>query len=159
LKNILQKIFPKNINNDYKGYKIAVYIFMLYSLVSIVRSCIHFFSADAGVGTIAHFDLSQGGQSIVFFAALWGSSQLILAFIQILVVFRYRTLLPFMYILLFLEYCFRAIAGIMRAPVFVVGAVKPPGAYLNIIMIPLTIIMLILTLIELKTSTGKKLQS
>jgi len=159
LKKIIQKVFPININNDYKGYKIAVYMFMLYSLVSIVRSCIHFFSADAGVGIIAHLDLSQGGQNIIFFAALWGSGQLILAFMQVLVVFRYRTLLPFMYILLFLEYCLRAIAGIMRSPIFQVGAGTPPGGYLNLIMIPLTIIMLILTLLERKKRTDKQLQS
>lgn len=155
MKNILSRIFPKNINNDYKGYKIAVYVFMLYSLVSIVRSCIHFFSADGGIGSIAHIDLSQGGQTIIFFAALWGSSQLILAFMQILVIIRYRTLIPFMYILLFLEYCFRAIAGLMRSPLFKISAGTPPGGYLNIIMIPLAIVMLVLALLERKQRNNK----
>lgn len=159
MKSIISRIFPKNVNNDYKGYKIAVYFFMLYSLASIVRSCIHFFSADGGVGSIAHFDLSQGGQTIIFFAALWGSSQLVLAFVQVLVIVRYRTLLPFMYILLFLEYCFRAIAGIMRSPVFEIGAGTPPGGYLNIIMIPLAIVMLVLALLEPKPGNNQKLPS
>lgn len=150
MKNILSKVFPKNINNEYKGYNIAVYVFMLYAAVSIARSCIHFFASDGGAGSIAKIDLSQGAQNIIFVFALWGSSQLILAFIQILVSVRYRTLLPIMYILLFLEYIFRTLIGIMKPLVFEAGAGTPPGGYADKIMIPLTLIMLVLTLIERK---------
>jgi hypothetical protein len=153
MKNILSKIFPKNINNDYKGYKLAVYAFILYAGVSIVRSCIHFFAPDGGAGSIAKIDLSQGGKNIIFVFALWGSSQLILGFIQLLVSFRYRNLLPFMYILLFLEYSFRTLIGVIKPPIFQAGAGTPPGGYADKIMIPLALIMLVLTLIERKNKT------
>lgn len=150
MKNINEKIFPKNVNNDYYGYRIAVYVFMIYSIISIARSCIHFFSQDGGAGSIAHIDLSQGGKNIIFVFALWGSSQLILAFIQLLISVRYKSLLPFMYILLFLEYCFRAVLGIMKPLVFEAGAGTPPGGYLDKIMIPIALIMLILSLMTKK---------
>lgn len=152
MKNMISKIFPQSINNEYKGYKIAVYVFILYSVVSIVRSCIHFLLPDGGAGSIAHIDLSQGGENIIFVFALWGISQLILAFIQLLVSFRYKSLLPFMYILLLLEYCFRTLIGIMKPLVFVAGAGTPPGGYLDKAMIPLALIMLILSLMTKKES-------
>lgn len=155
MKNMIAKIFPKNINNDYKGYRIAVYVFMVYSMISIARSCVHFFAPDGGAGSIAHIDLSQGGKNIIFVFALWGSSQLILAFVQLLVCVRYQSLLPFMYILLFLEYCFRALLGIMKPLVFEAGAGTPPGGYLDKIMIPLALIMLILSLMTKKAKTSQ----
>ncbi len=155
MKNIIAKIFPENINNDYKGYGIAVYVFVIYSVVSMVRSCIHFFSPDGGAGSIAHIDLSQGGKNIVFVFALWGSSQLVLALIQLLVSVRYKSLLPFMYVLLFLEYCFRVLLGIMKPLVFEAGAGTPPGGYLDKIMIPLALVMLILCLMTKKSKLSK----
>ena len=155
MKNMIVKIFPKDINNDYKGYRIAAYIFMIYSIISITRSCIHFFSPDGGAGSIAHIDLSQGGKNIIFAFGLWGSSQLILAFIQLLVSIKYKSLLPFMYILLFLEYCFRALLGIMKPLVFKAGAGTPPGGYLDKIMIPLALIMLTLSLMTKKDKISK----
>jgi len=155
MKNILAKIFPKNINNHYEGYAIAIYAFLLYSAVSIVRSLIHFLASDGGAGSIAHIDLSQGGKNIIFVFGLWGSSQLILAFIQLLVSVRYKALLPLMYILLFLEYCFRAVLGIMKPLVFEAGAGTPPGGYLDKIMIPLALVMLILSLMTKKTKISQ----
>lgn len=153
MKNMIIKIFPKNINNDYKGYGIAVYVFVIYSLISIVRSCIHFFLPDGGAGSIAHIDLSQGGKNIIFVFALWGSSQLILSLVQLLVSIRYKSLLPFMYILLFLEYCFRVLLGVMKPLVFEANAGTPPGGYLDKVMIPLALIMLILSLMPKKCET------
>lgn len=155
MKNMITKIFPKNIDNDYKGYAIVVYVFIIYSVMSIVRSCIHLFAPDGGAGSIAHVDLSQGGKNIIFVFALWGSSQLILAFIQLLVSIRYKSLLPFMYILLFLEYCFRALLGIMKPLAFETGAGTPPGGYLDKVMIPLALIVFILSLMTKKEKISK----
>ena len=156
MKNILAKIFPKNVNNHYEGYAIAIYTFLLYSAVSIVRSLIHFFASDGGAGSIAHIDLSQGGENIIFVFALWGSSQLMIAFVQLLVSIRYKSLLPFMYILLFLEYCFRAVLGVMKPLVFAPGAGTPPGGYLDKIMIPLALIMLVLSLAPKKKTESEQ---
>lgn len=148
MKKILNKVLPKEINNKYEGYKIALYVFLMYASISIIRSLIHVFSSDGGAGSIAKVDLTQGAENIIFVFALWGSSQLIVAIIQFIVAFRYKKLLPLMYLLLFLEYGLRTYIGNVRPMIFEVGAGAPPGAYLNKLMIPLTIIMFILTVIE-----------
>lgn len=150
MKKTMAKIFPAAVNNEFHGYGIVVYVFVAYSIMSMARSLIHFFSADGGAGSIAHIDLSQGGENIIFVFGLWGSSQLMLALVQLLVSVRYKSLLPFMYGLLFLEYCSRAVLGAMKPLIFEAGAGTPPGGYLDKIMIPLALAMFIWSLMTKK---------
>jgi len=142
--NLINKIFPKTADNNYQGNKIAAYVFLIIALAGTVRSCIHFLAPDGGAGTIAGMDLSVTGASGIIFAfSLWGSSQLLYAFIQLIVFFRYRTLVPFMYILMILETAMRMFIGHIKPVHF---AHTPPGAVVNHVMIPLAGIMLILSL-------------
>ncbi len=50
---ILEKIFPKRVNNTFQGYRIASEAFLLIILFTIIRSCIHLFAPDGGAGSIA----------------------------------------------------------------------------------------------------------
>lgn len=124
-----------------RGWKLPVVVFMLLAVVSTVRSCIHLFSADGGAGSIAGMDLSvQGADGIIFAFALWGSAQLVYAFIQLLVAFRYRSLIPFMYLLLIVETLLRMLVGKMRPVSF---AHTPPGAIGNFIILPAAVVLLV----------------
>lgn len=154
MRKMIDKILPHTISNDYKGHVIATYVFLLYATVSFIRSCIHIFAFDGGAGSIASIDLSQGAENIIFVFALWGSSQLIFAIIQLIVFFRYKSLLPLMYLLLLLEYLLRTWIGNVRVLVLEVGAGAPPGAYGDKIMIPLSIIMFLLTVIDYKKDSS-----
>lgn len=155
MNQIIKKVLPNEVTNNYKGHIIAVYVFALYAMISIIRSCIHIFAFDGGAGSIAKVDLSQGGENIIFVFALWGSSQLVFAIIQLIVVSRYKTLLPLMYLLLFIEYTLRTWIGNVRPLIFEVGASAPPGAYLDKIMLPLTIFMFVLTILDIKKQETK----
>jgi hypothetical protein len=105
-------------------------VFALYAIASAVQSCIHMLAPDGGAGSIAGTDLSvAGADGIVFAFALWGSSQLLLAIIQLLVVIRYRSLVPFMYLMLILEGLLRALVGCMKPATF---DHAPPGAIGNL---------------------------
>ncbi len=120
------------------------YVFALYAIVSTVRSCIHLLSPDGGAGTIAGMDLSvAGADGIIFAFALWGSSQLLFALIQLLVVIRYRSLVPLMYLMLMLEVLLRELVGAMKPVTF---AHTPPGAIGNQLILPLAALMLVLSL-------------
>jgi len=116
---------------------------MFLAILSTVRSCIHLLAPDGGAGTIAGMDLSIAGASGIIFAfALWGSSQLIYAFIQLTVAFRYRSLVPAMYLLLIVEALLRMLVGHMKPVAF---AHTPPGAYANYFTLPLSLLMLALS--------------
>lgn len=144
MNNNFNKIFPKTIDNNYKGSKISLWIFILLGIISTVRSIIHFLAPDGGAGSIAGLDLSKGSENIIFAFALWGLSQLIYAFIQLLVAFKYRTLIPLFYIILFFETIGRMLIGMLKHPILLNGT--PPGGVANYILLPLSIIMFILSI-------------
>jgi len=139
MSDIINTIFPKTADNNYKGSNVAAIVFLLIALIGTVRSCIHFLAPDGGAGSIAGMDLSvAGADGIIFAFSLWGSAQLLYAFIQLMVYFRYKTLIPFMYILIFLETCMRMFIGHIKPVHF---AHTPPGAYANYVMLPLSLVM------------------
>ena len=136
-------LLPTVVDNTVPGMKFPAYVFTLIAIVSAVRSCIHLLAPDGGAGSIAGMDLSvAGAPGIIFSFALWGSAQLIYAIIQLIVAFRYRALVPFMYLLLFAETLLRMLVGHMRPVIF---AHTPPGAYANYVMLPLAALMIILS--------------
>jgi len=143
MKNFFVVLFPKTADNNYKGSKIALWIFTVLAVLSTIRSFIHFLAPDGGAGSIAGLDLSKGGENIIFAFGLWGLSQLIYAFIQLLVAFRYRTLIPMFYLILFFETIGRMLVGRMKYPLLLQGT--PPGGIANYIILPLTIIMFVLS--------------
>jgi hypothetical protein len=144
IKIIFDTMLPAKIDNTIRGSKIPFYVFALYAIVSTVRSCIHLLSPDGGAGTIAGMDLSvAGADGIIFAFALWGSSQLLFALIQLLAVIRYRSLVPFMWLMLALEVLLRELVGAMKPVTF---AHTPPGAIGNQIILPLAVLMLGLAL-------------
>ncbi|MFM8424464.1 MAG: hypothetical protein ACKOBL_04750 [Chloroflexota bacterium] len=144
MKSIFDILLPTQIDNTIRGTKIPFYIFTLYAIVSTVRSCIHLLSSDGGAGTIAGMDLSvAGADGIIFAFALWGSSQLLFAMIQLLAVIRYRSLIPFMWLMLALEILLRELVGKMKPVTF---AHTPPGAIGNQIILPLAVVMVVWSL-------------
>lgn len=66
-----------------------------------------------------------------------------MAIIQLLAVVRYRSLIPFMWLMLMLEILLRELVGKMKPVTF---AHTPPGAIGNQIILPLAALMLILSL-------------
>jgi hypothetical protein len=144
MKSILATLLPATADNTIRGVKLPVYVFMLIALLSTVRSCIHLFAPDGGAGSIAGMDLSAAGADGTIFAfALWGAAQLVYALIQLLVAFRYRSLVPFMWLLLILETLLRTLVGHTKPVTF---AHTPPGAIANRVVLVLAVLMLALSL-------------
>ncbi len=154
MKRLISIVFPKTIDNNYKGLKIALYIFYVLTIVTLWRSQHHLFAADGGAMSIASIPLdtftSDGEMAVIGVFSLWGLSQLIIGFIYLAVALRYRTLIPFMYLLMFFEYIMRTVY---------IGNFKPiptletaPGAIANIILIVVVPILFTLSIIERKTS-------
>lgn len=144
MRNILATLLPAQADNKVRGIRAPVYIFTLIAVASLVRSCIHVFAPDGGAGSIAGMDLSvAGAPEIIFSFALWGTAQLIYALIQLVVAFRYRSLVPFMYLLLILETLLREFVGRIKPVTF---AHRPPGAIGDYVVLPVAALMLVLSL-------------
>lgn len=143
---LLDWLLPSPADNRVRGAKLPAYVFALIAIISTVRSCIHLLAPDGGAGSIAGMDLSVPGASGIIFAfALWGGSQLIYAFVQLLVAFRYRSLIPLMYCLLILEVFSRMLVGHMKPVTF---SHTPPGATSNYIMLVIAAAMLLISYVS-----------
>jgi hypothetical protein len=144
MEKILETLLPAQADNTIRGSKIPFYFFILLALIGTVRSCIHIFSPDGGAGSIAGMDLTVSGANEVIFAfALWGAEQLIYALLQWVVILRYRSLVPLMWGVQFLETLGRMLIGQLKPITF---SHTPPGAYQNYIYLGLAILMLALAL-------------
>ncbi|TXT59956.1 MAG: conserved membrane protein of unknown function [Promethearchaeota archaeon] len=135
-----EPLLPEKAGNDFKGYKFTEYVFLIIALISTIRSLIHLFAPDGGARSIATIDLNiEGGDIIISVFALWGSSQLLMAFVFLIVYFRYKNLIPLMYLIIIIEYSLRIIIGFLK-PIETTGIA--PGAIGNLIILPLALIML-----------------
>jgi uncharacterized membrane protein YphA (DoxX/SURF4 family) len=72
--------------------RITLGLLTVLGLVNLVRGSVHVFLPDSGAGVIAHFDLAQGGRTIVFLLAMVGAGQIASGLVELLVVARFRAL-------------------------------------------------------------------
>lgn len=144
---MLEKIFPKQVNNEYEGSLIAKYALLFIICFTIVRSLLHMFLPDGGAQSIASIPLNtftKPSQAvIVLMFALWGAEQLLMSLVYIVVFWRYQKLIPFMYVMIFLEYSMRHLCGHLKP---IVTLHTAPGAILDHVMWPLSIVLLFLSL-------------
>jgi len=136
------RVFPKQLDNSFRGNRIAVIVFALITVFTLARSCVHIFAPDGGASSIAGINTSvEGGSNVISMFAFWGLAQLLMGLAYLAVFFRYKSLIPFMYMLIIIEYSGRVLIGMVK-PLIV--SHTPPGAIGDYILIPLAIMMLML---------------
>lgn len=144
-----QRLFPLQADNNYTGSIIAKWVFVLITLMTLVRSGIHMFAADGGAESIATIPLNtfsaNAAAAVILIMALWGLSQIIMGILYLIVLWRYQSLIPLMYVFIIVEYAMRIFLMHIK-PVHVTGTA--PGHVGNYVMVPLAIIMLILSLLS-----------
>lgn len=137
---MLRQIFPHKVDNTYSGHKLGLYFFFLITLVTIGRSCVHIFAADGGAQSIATIPLdtySEGGaEAVIFIFAQWGIAQLMVGFMYLLVAWRYRRLIPLMYVFLFFEWSSRIALGFFKTIETVGVAPAAIGQLVAVLVIP-----------------------
>ncbi|GAB5557693.1 MAG: hypothetical protein SchgKO_19060 [Schleiferiaceae bacterium] len=140
-------ILPKTIDNEYRGNRLALYVFYAITAMTIVRSLIHLLATDGGAQSIATIPLDQypegAASSLIHIFSEWGLSQLIMGIFYLLVAVRYKSLVSLMYVFIFLEYSGRWILAYAKPLETLETA---PGMVGNYIFVPLSLIMLYLSL-------------
>ncbi len=145
---MIEKLFPQPADNRYHGHKLAKWLLIFYTVKSFVAGSIHMFAADGGAQSIASITLDQFSQgaadSIVTIFGLWGMEQLVIGFISAVILWRYKSLIPFMALVYVIEYLGR-FASHWYTP-GVQSAHMPPGAVADNVLVPLALLMLVLSL-------------
>jgi len=138
-------ILPKIIDNTYTAPKWTLGIFGAVTAITLWRSIHHIVAPDGGAQSIATIPLDQfssdGSAAVIGMFALWGLSQLLVGLVFLVVLIRYRRLIPLMWVLVLMEYSMRIVIGQFK-PIPTVGTA--PGAMGNVPFVILAVIMLLI---------------
>lgn len=149
---VLQKLFPATANNDYRGSPVALYTLCVFGLMFTFRSLVHYLKDDSGVNSIASIMVFPGNPDpnnvIYMYSSLWGSQQLITLAILALVLWRYRTLIPFMYLMIIAETLMRLSMRWLHPLTPEFFERTPPGVTANLPILFIAGVMLLLSLRE-----------
>lgn len=145
---MLERLLPRTVDNSYAGHPVALWVFVAITLVTLFRSLVHVFLPDGGAQAIATIPLDTypdaAATAVVVTFALWGLQQLVVGGLYVVVLLRYRALVPLMYLLLVVEYLGRLGIGLWKGPIETVS--EPPGARFTLLMIAACSAMLVMSL-------------
>ena len=140
-------LFPQTIDNSYRGRKVALWIF---GLVVAMRTLQSLFILFNGYNTVTNADgvplatyPPAAAQTILALFALSSVARLIISFIGIVALVRYRRAIPFMFVVLGLSYLG---AQVLTWFIPLVRVGRPPGTIVNLTLFALTLIGLVLSL-------------
>ena len=144
---MLQRILPRTIDNRYRGRKAALWLFAIIVLLNLVISLSAIFAADGRAQSADGIPLNTYGPAaaaaVIGVVAFLGLSDLFLCFFYVLALFRYRAMIPLMYLVLVVQYpCHKAI-GWMKP---IARAGPAPGGYVTAGLMALTVVGLLLSL-------------
>lgn len=145
----MMTLFPRRADNDYPGYKTALWIFGLILLLKVVMSVNSIFNGHLVASSADGIPLDSytpaGSRAVVSLFATLGLSQLALCFVGILVLIRYRALIPFLFTLFLLEHLGRRLIS-RFLPVARIG--QPPAIVVNLVLLSLIVVGLVLSLLD-----------
>ena len=154
--SILTRVFPVNANNDYRGSPIAFWVLCLFGGLFTFRSLIHYFKADGGANSIASivtFPGTPDPDAVIYLVfSLWGGVQILLTLFVFLVLWRYRTLIPLMFLVIAADMLLRIGASTLHPLTPDFYEHRPPGGVMNVPLLVLAFTMFFLSLRESKNS-------
>ena len=144
---MFDKLLPQPIDNTYSGSKIALWLFGLIVFVQIAQSVMviltgHMVAQSADGIPLENYP-AAAAQTILAIFMVSSLRRLIISLICAVVLFRYRSAVPLMFVVLGLTYLGGQII-FEFVPIVRVGT--PPGVVMNLIMFGLTIVGLALSL-------------
>lgn len=144
---ILHRLLPQPIDNTYRGSKIALWLFGLIVFVHILQSVMVIVSgysvAQSADGIPLETYPAAAAQTILAIFTVSSLRRLIISLIGAVVLFRYRSAVPLMFVVLGLNYLGGQVI-LQFIPIVRVGT--PPGIVVNLAMFGLTIVGLVLSL-------------
>tara|TARA_B000000609_G_C24133744_1_gene326993 strand:+ start:271 stop:744 length:474 start_codon:yes stop_codon:yes gene_type:complete len=150
-------LLPTEANNNYHGLKFALWFFYLYLLFVAFRSFVHMFAQDAGLNSIASIIIfpevnNLNPNSVIYLlGSLWGGSQIVVLFISIIILFKYKSLLSLAWLVFVFDNILRIITMTMHnLDQDYFTSTAPGGLVGTSIMLFVTLFMFFISIIERK---------
>jgi len=144
---MLNRLLPPHVDNTYHGHKFALWLFAFVVFMKVPISLNSIFNgrmvASSADGIPLDTFTPAGAQAVVSLFAAWGLSQFIICLLCILVLARYRALVPFMFGVLLVEHLSRRLIFLVM-PIVRTGT--PPGFFVNLALLTLMVVGLALSL-------------
>ena len=140
-------LLPRQADNSYRGSRIALAIFAVLLLMRIVMSVNSIvngrFVASSADGIPLEAYTPAAAQTAVTLFALLALANLMIALVGLLVLVRYRSLIPLFFVIFLLHHVGRRLI-LEWMPIERVGA--PPGSTISLGLLALTVVGLALSL-------------
>ena len=144
---MFDRLLPRRIDNNYRGHKLALWLLAVLVLMKGGIGLGTIFNGRSAATEADGIPLDTfggaGADAFVSLFAAWGLSQLMFNLIGLLVLIRYRALVPFMFALLLLEHLIRKLIFLVL-PIARTGT--PPGFFMNLALVAVMIVGLVLSL-------------
>ncbi|HUG28590.1 MAG TPA: hypothetical protein VMK53_09880 [Gemmatimonadales bacterium] len=109
---MLTRLFPEQIDNDHRGHVLAIWILALLAPIKLLQGAN--VAGLLGAGKSRHIletadrvpvsaFPAEAASHLVFLFAAWGLGVFVLGLLGIVVLLRYRAMIPLMYLLLLIE--------------------------------------------------------
>jgi hypothetical protein len=132
---VLLRIFPRQMDNNFRGHRLALWLFGLFVLIRLPIGFKSVFDSYATATTADGIPLNSYGaaaaQTVVQMFALLGLNVLVLPALGVIALIRYRAMIPMMYLMM-LALALGSRAIHFAYPDVSAGGVQPIGFYVNL---------------------------
>lgn len=144
---MLNPLLPQRADNTYRGHKLALWLFALVVLLKTVISLNSIFNGHTVASSADGIPLDTftpaGAQAVVSLFASLGLAHLVVCLLCLVVLVRYRALIPFMFVVLLVEQLSRKLINQFLP---IVRTAAPPGSVVTLTLLALMVIGLALSL-------------
>lgn len=155
---VLDRLFPRQFDNGYRGHKAALWLLGLLVALKLMVSLNSLFNTASVAAGADGFPLESyggdGAKAVLMLFALDAVGPLMLALIGLAALVRYRSMVPFVYLLAVLEQSGRRIV----IESFAVERSGQPGAVSYVIVAVLALLVLGMVLSLVGRPTDKSVQ-
>lgn len=154
---VLGRFLPRELDNDYRGSRIALWLFgaLVLLKMAVALGCI--FNGRQAASSADGIPIDtfgpQGARAVVSMFAVWGLAQVIIGLVCIAALVRYRSFVPFLFALLLVEHAGRKLIFYLLP--IAKSAGTPPGFFINAAMFAVELIGLALSLTYTRRDQGR----
>lgn len=144
---MLNRLLPRSGDNSYRGHRVALWLFALLLLMKSVIGVRSIFDGEAVARSADGIPIDSftpaGARAVVSLMGLLGVSQLMFGLLGILVLARYRTLVPALFAVMLLGHLGGRLF-LQLMPIARTG--NPPAPLINLLFLAVMIVGLALSL-------------
>jgi len=148
---VLNRIFPRQFDNAYSGWRIAIWLFVPIVLVDLVIGANSMISTRMVAMSADGIPLDRfgngGAEAVIALFALLGLSRLVIALVCVVALIRYRSMVPLMYLTLLLLHLGNRALNTLHP----IATTAAPGALVVNVLLALLVTGFVLSLLPGKS--------